>query len=409
MKKWFWFGYVFGLVVTFEVEASSTLKYKSYFDGVYTANKSGMDALAASGNGHTYYQFQYFLMGTLGMFEGTRDTTYLTRALAWAETMISKATIRGSDGYLYWTGRWCGNPYSSLCISHNLDDFQGSTELARLARIILTDPDLKSAYGARAQAIFNFVKTQIVDKDVFARGDQQWFIDHAGWNSAYGYNDKAALLTRILVNLLQAGLLTDSKYRDLTLKMLQGFKNRLIGYSSGSLIWDRLRYNDSGGSGTQYSLDTSHANRWPILACDAMRAGFIISQTEVSGLALLLTRVMWNQSTSNPHFTNYIDGNNTAGFGGAYPPWALGLVFQGWFSLGAHDSQAQAVGEALMDAIVAGTSNPNNYLDGRIALAGQLVMNLRIINSGVTPIPVVDTMAPTVRIISPANGTVIPR
>ncbi|MBU6415219.1 hypothetical protein KGQ34_03195, partial [Patescibacteria group bacterium] len=170
--------------------AESVSYYQTIYDSQYEANKSTLDSLASSGNGETYYTFQYAFGGTLSMYEATKDVKYLERALAWANTMMLKATIADINGNLNWSGPWL-SPYSSTTISYQLDDLQGSTELARLARIILTDPVLTNTYGAQALTVRDFVKKQIVDKWLYVRGSESWFI-YNSTTAGLWYNDKCA-------------------------------------------------------------------------------------------------------------------------------------------------------------------------------------------------------------------------
>ncbi|MDE2320508.1 MAG: fibronectin type III domain-containing protein, partial [candidate division NC10 bacterium] len=80
--------------------------YQAIYDAEYQNNQTTLDAMAASGDGGTYYTFQYVFGGTLSMYEATHDVKYLERALAWAETMVSKATIIDSNGNHNWSGPW---------------------------------------------------------------------------------------------------------------------------------------------------------------------------------------------------------------------------------------------------------------------------------------------------------------
>ena len=56
--------------------------------------------------------------------------------------------------------------------------------------------------------------------------------------------------------------------------------------------------------------DTAHANRFPLAVIDLYRAGIVFDREDIQGLADLLTKVIWNQSLSDPRFTNFIDGSN---------------------------------------------------------------------------------------------------
>ena len=327
-----------------------------------------MDTLAISGDGPTYYAFSYILGGTLAMFEGTRDIKYLEQTLRWAETMMASAKIIDHQGKKNWSGKW-SSPWASTSIAYQLEDLQGSVELARLARIILTDPDLKSVYGTRAQATYRFVKDHVVDKWLYARNSQSWF-QTVSDNESYFYSDKTTFLVRMLLDLhLVDG---NQAYAALASDMLDAFTQRLDSYMNSSLIWD-LAVSAKG-------YDTAHANRMPYMAVDAHAAGMRISAAHLTGLSNLFTRVIWDQSLTSPRFTNFSSGDNSEVFG--RPAWGNGAVYSGWVTLGSHDPAAQKVSEAILAAIIAGVRNPSlDYMStvyGKIALAGFITRNMRM-------------------------------
>jgi hypothetical protein len=352
--------------MTAATTAEAVSYYQTIYDAEYQTNKSTLDAMAASGDGETYYTFQYVFGGTLSIYEATKDPKYLERALTWAETMVSKATIMDNNGNLNWSGPWL-SPYSATPIAYQLFDLQGSTELARLARIIVTDSTLNSTYGIRAQTIHDFVKKQIVDKWLYTRGSESWFVYNSVTFSK-DYSDKCALLVRILTDLYRVG---DTSYLTLATEMVNGFKNRLVVFTGNSLIWDQGL--NSGAPG--YAPDTAHANRYPDMVVDAINAGIgSITNNDLTKISSLLTAVIWDQSTSNPQFTNYIDGNND--LFGTRPAWNNGLIYSGWVKLAEYDAGVLAVSDATLKAIVAGTSNPSldymNNMHGKISLSGHL-------------------------------------
>lgn len=358
--------YTFTTTATASPDPEALAFYQAVYDAEYQNNQATLDAMAVSDNGDTYYTFQYVFGGTLSMYEATKDVKYLERALIWAETMVSKATTIDSNGNRNWSGTWA-SPYSPTPIAYQLEDLQGSTELARLARIIVTDSSLNSTYGVRAQTIHDFVKTHIVDKWLYVRGSESWFV-YNSTTSGVWYNDKCALLVRILTDLYRMG---DTPYLSLATTMVNGFKNRLVTFTANSLIWDQSLNPDGSG----HAIDTSHANRYPDLAIDAVNAGIgSLTHNDLTGLSNLLTAVIWDQSPSSPQFTNYIDGNNDPF--GTRPAWNNGLIYSGWVKLAEYDAEVLVVADATLKAILMGTSNPSlDYMDnmhGKIALSGHL-------------------------------------
>ncbi|MDE2060648.1 MAG: hypothetical protein KGJ27_13155, partial [candidate division NC10 bacterium] len=278
-----------------------------------------------------------------------------------------------------WSGPW-SSPYSTTPIAYQLDDLQGSTELARLANIILTNPTLKSSYGSRGTAIYTFVRDQILNKHLFTRGGLHWFRDEVV-HTTRNMNDKAALLIRVLrdVYLTSASLGSADNstynYPDILIELAQGFKGRFQPYQGG-LIWDKGlgNYGPIPPNDPTTFMDTSHANRFLFALVDLYEAGIVFTKDDVVGVSALLTNVIWNQSLADPRFTNFIDGTN-------YPAlnkteWGLGQIYSGWVVLAEFDSQVLQVADATLKTMLAGVANPSldsiDNLHGRIALSGHL-------------------------------------
>jgi hypothetical protein len=147
-------------------------------------------------------------------------------------------------------------------------------------------------------------------------------------------------------------------------------KQRLEPFGGGSaLIWDKgLGYDGMS------TWDTSHANRHPNTMLEVLQAGRVFTPAEISGVAKLLTTVMWNQSDSDPRFTNFIDGTNVSYLG--RDAWGLGQIYSGWVALAEMDSQVFRVGDDSLTAALGGVSNPSvEYMNnefGKTELAGHL-------------------------------------
>lgn len=377
---------LFAVFTNSEAATHDLSYYKSIFDNTYAAYKGEFDSMAASGDGDTYYTFSYVLDGTISMFEATKDTKYLEQALSWAETMVSKATIIDSNGNKNWKGVW-QSPYSPTPISYQLDDLQGSTELARLARIVWTDPNLKVKYWGRAQPVYEFVRNEIIEKWLWKRNALPWFIDTVKDRTKQMY-DKPFLLIRLLNDVYVIS--GSSRYGTVLVSLADDIKNRFTPFGDGAIIWDLglpSPYEDI------HVQDTSHANRGPYAVVELYKSNISFTLSYVTGLANLLTRVIWDGSYDSPRFTNFIDGTN-GDFRGR-GPYGVGQIYSGWITLGEFDSKVQEVGAAVLDAIMAGKRNPSldymNHQFGKIELAGHLAKNL-VLSS--TP-PSADTIPPS--------------
>ena len=251
------------------------------------------------------------------MHEATGDKQYLELRLAWAETMVSRATVIDRFGKRNWPGPWKW-PHSQEPVCYTLCEQQGSTELARLARIILTTPTLRAAYGKRARAIVEFVKRDVIDKQLDDDEGFPWHLNQVRW-TGHPMSDKTGLMLRLLVDVYLVD--RETKYLECAGTLAIGFKKRFQPYR-GAKIWDL----DIGEP--NHPPDTSHANRFSLAVIDLCQAGIVFQREDIQSLADLFTTVIWNQSLSDPMFTNYIDGSN-----GPFRnrgPWNNGLIYCGW-------------------------------------------------------------------------------
>lgn len=388
-----------GLCLLTAQGAGDTLAYyKGIYDGQYTTNQATYDSYAASGEGLSYYTFQYPLAATLSMYEATGDTNYLQRVLTWGQTMVSAATIIDDDGKKNWSGTW-ESPHSATPISFQLYDFQGSTELARVARIVLTNPALTNTFGSQATNIYNFVRDHIVNKHLYTRSGLAGFI--AGVNQTNTcVNDKPVLLLTILVDLkvtsdaLGGADNTAYNYPTVLSDMAKGLKDhngvkpRFESFNGG-LLWDKdLTFESPEYVG--FGWDTQHANRVPCVVISLYREGIELDISYVQGIADLFTEVIWNQSLADPMFTNFIDGGNEVFHG--RDAWNNGFIYSGWVLLSEFDEQTFTTTDAMLKAILAGVSNPSiSYNDthwGRISLAGHLAKAAAATDDPPTPPPI---------------------
>ena len=321
------------LLASARLDAAPPPRYVRYFNAQLAASKAMFDSYASSTDGHQFYTLSLAHEAVISMWEATRDRKYIEQALIWAEAMIKNATLIDSKGYRNWTGGWL-SPYSTKKVNYELDDFQGTTALARLSYLILTDPTLADL-AARAQAVRAFEKREIVEKWFWARGQETWIRGQIAGQK--GTNDKAVLAAQIVCWLGEIPDETDARFRSRCDEFVGGLAARLKPFgASGALAWDVGRYDPALYGYT--SLDTSHANRWPKLFSIAYRLGRGgVKPSHLVGLSRLLTEVLWNKSLTSPSFANYIDGHNSTVPGEKFARHtaSVGLtrVGHGWHSM----------------------------------------------------------------------------
>jgi hypothetical protein len=350
--------------------SESCTRYQSFFDAVHTSNKAYLDRMAAKGDGPTYSTFRYALDGTVAMASGTRDPKYVEQALMWAEAIVSKATIIDHRGYRNWRGPR-SSPHASEPIAYHLNDVGIGAALSEVARLILLDPSWARVYGTRATAIRNFVARQLVEKHLVGRADRSWY-ENLSASTTKGLSDKAPQLLRTIVNLSEIGITTELAWAQMIVANWK--RHHFQRWGTNAVIWDLKR----GAEVRGYSWDTSHAFPIPYYFVRAVEAK-LESSVILAELSSLLLGTIWNRSISDPRFSNFIDGVNDPALGRG--PWALGIVYHGWVTLGAYDSDVQAVMEAVLQALINGQRNPSldsmNSVWGKLELAGHVTRNLR--------------------------------
>src|SRR5262245_42805458 len=293
--------------------------------------------------------------------------------------MLARATLRDPAGFLFWPGQ--ATTGALLNSAPLLDEFQAATPLARLARLILTDKALRLAYGPRAQKLYDFVKTHVVDKRLTVYEAEAALRANASLaTDPRGFDDSTSAAIRLLLDLHRT--VPEPRYADLAHTLAAGFTARLLPFAAGALIWDT---NSSGlFAGARVVPLTLTANRQAAHVLDCLDAGGVggLTAAHLQGLARLLTTVIWDQSLTSPRFTNYIDRDNSP-VGPARGPWRGGDVSAGWLALGARNAAVQQVGEATLDALVRGVSNPSldaqRDLGSLLHLAGTLTRNRRLL------------------------------
>ena len=108
-------------------------------------------------------------------------------------------------------------------------------------------------------------------------------------------------------------------------------------------------------------------------------AGIEFGLPDVKAVAATLTNLIWNQSESNPMFSNYIDGGNLMYL--SAKPWENGILIHGWDMLGRYSDAAQRVlatsYQAMKVNAVLNPSLAHNFTSyGRVLLSGTLARNI---------------------------------
>lgn len=361
--------------------------YKTYFDTEYVAQSANFNSLAASGTGANYSTLQLVIDGTISMYEGTRETNYLNRALIWCETMISRATVFDTSGLRNWAGTWA-SPYSSTNIAFQIEEFTAGMSMSRAARLVLADPDLRAVFGARATAIYNFVRDHIVNKNFVTRPSYPAYADWSQ-NTASPTSDKPLLALRLILDLKSmSALLANSdtatygwatKATELAegVKDYNGKEARFLPWQfPNALIWGHGKtwqtYND---------FDTDHGNRLAFAVVQGFEQGQTFTSAHVTGLSELLTKVLWDGSTGNPQVRNFMDGSN--GAFGTTPAFGNGKTYDGFYLLGGYNTNVLNFSKYTALAVKNGVVNPTLTYQGtsygRTAMSGHIARDVALL------------------------------
>jgi hypothetical protein len=375
--------------------------YETIYGAAYTEGRTAFDAEAQYGlwQGSVpigRYSSAYFLAGTLSLYEATGKVAYFERALDWATAMVADATVTDSAGYANWPGAyhawgdpaWTRPQGSGNGVSDQLSDFTAGVQLARVAAIGKTDSGLY-VYSYDVNHVYNFVVTNLLEKWVGGRSDYWHAVVDSLTPTSWPQDDRWQSLMAIMAYLVTANPSlpvtsrpsaspnVGSTWLSRLSHLLALYRARFAAFGTRGLAWDigREHYDTTVLAG-----DTSHSYTTPELL-DALAGSPATTFTDADrvGVARLLLDTIWNRSTSDPKFANYINGTNTSYQG--YGAWLNGTIYAGWPTLGRVYCPVNTAMDSALTAILTpgkflhGTTNNSVY--GRVCLAGHLARNVK--------------------------------
>jgi hypothetical protein len=358
------------------VRSADLLNFRDLHKQYVSSYAGEIESMSLSGRSDEYYYLSYYLHGMLSAVEATQDEAILTEVIRYINNMISKSVI--SNGLRVWQpiveNGWPVQMYS----------YKACEPIARAAAVIMQNPTFRSKYAADASRYIAFVDETII---------QFWHIgvygttiswlpsDLGGWGNYTNWNGNASALGVIGASLYSATRAAPaartSMYLDIATRIAQGFKRKLQPQGTG-WIWDNGTAHPDGGANTQLVPDTNHANGEAKFVVLTYEAGVGFSLTDVQKMANTLTDTIWNGSTSDPMFANYINGSNALYRNRT--DWSNGGVYHGWAMVGKYSTKAQTALSYLLKAIVDGKGNPSVYENGccgyaKVSLSGHLLRN----------------------------------
>ena len=302
----------------------------------------------ADGNVADYYSTSYYIHGMAAAAKATGNVALMQQVLGYVSTIMATAIPVVQNGITYYQlGPLSGGSLQQL------EEFQMSGALARVAAVIAQTPAFKAQFGTQLTQIVNFLDQSIFqywfDKSngkyaypasSYLGGSIPWLpASLGGWGTYDGYfNDCAAHLGMISTWMYQAT--GKPLYLEDATRVAQAFKQTHASIVNGCMVWDFGIIPLTGGN-NDGSPDTSHGNREPMMVTAMYEAGIVFQLSDVQALGNTLANNIWNQSLTNPMFNNYISGGNEAF--GTLGPYACGNIFHGWGELARYSPQAELV------------------------------------------------------------------
>jgi hypothetical protein len=357
--------FVISIVDVSKIDARiASLDFASLHKSYVSQYSCALEKESLMGDSSEYYYTSYYLMVMLSAVEASQDEALLKTTMHCLDNMLSKAKDLNGDGYLEWS------PLDSNGRPTQLYMYQALGPFARAAAVIVASPMFNAKYQADAQRYIRFVDDHVI---------QYWY--KKVYNSTkvcsggLVWDDKCSLAGIILASFYQAT--GDPLHRSLATGLAQSFKGRLQPYGTG-WIWDNGIIPEGYGGNYEGVPDTSHANREAMMVVYMHEAGLVFSLQDVERMANTLSDTMWNGSTINPMFANYINGSNVV-FSNRTAPGSNGAIYFGWALLGRYSDKAQQAASYLLKAIVEGKSNAsgdyNSSAYGKVAVSGDLATN----------------------------------
>jgi hypothetical protein len=339
-----------------------------------------------SGESGVYYFTSYYLHGMLSAVEATGSERLLRQVMRYLDTMLATAqTIQDHDQtYKAW-GPFVITPQSDVQkpIAHYT--LQAMVPVARCAAIIMKNPAFRAKYATEAQRYIQFADNSVI---------QYWYLGQfhrrVPWLDAEVpvWNDNATNMGLVATFLYQAS--GDSVAWEVANAVGHAFQSKLSPQGRG-WIWESQTIpigsdtdNTPGSVGNQAGVpDTSHTNREPMLMIALHEAGILFSAEDIRRMGYTLVDNLWNRSSDDPSFANYLNGSDMP-YRVYKEPGLNGAIYHGWALVGGYCPPAQTVLADTLKAIFFGKKNPSlerntTSYGATVGLSGHLLRNYHLL------------------------------
>jgi len=350
----------------------------------------------------SYYQYfiGYGIEGNTSAYQATGNTKYIDRPLLYIKNVMATAKVSSSISTSQYKDSYFGWPnYDDGNVEAVLRESMMWRTVARLLRVMHDSPTImtNSTYKSQYTQILTFMEKNIWQK-WYSRGittilrslthmsahmplmclnlvqvtSNQTIIDQCN-NVNYKYNHDMSPYWPY-----------NGKYSSLKQQLVNNPKD------SSAYFW-----NWEWGNFSTPGSDTMHGGHVVSYIVEASEHGQYWSTTEVNKLANTAYKILWNQSTTSPHFSEFVDGTN--GNSGIN----YGDFQSEWIKLGRYNSKLQEVYEKF-----AGTSAPGLY---QTQLYGNGALNAKILLSGSsTPTPTPKPSTTPTPTLPPSGTNLLP-
>jgi hypothetical protein len=275
-----------------------------------------------------YYGFLY-----------TRDPQWIEHLVDWTDAIVVRA-VREPDGFKGWPqGNGSGGESKEYKADSLLGEAMFLKPVVSLAHTILTSPELKAKWGAKAEAYLELAK------DIFRKWDSRgcwretedggvwivpgWGIDLTSpgrWSAGYaqwkteGFTNPANKLNEISLWMLAMHNATgDRVYRERAEKWFRVMKKRMRNRGNSShLVWNYWDpagpwdYREDGRPRHWVGVHPNGGYYWiDVMAITAaFEHGLVFTKTDIDALTATNRDFMWNQTLKGAKFQR-IDGGES--------------------------------------------------------------------------------------------------
>ena len=355
--------------------------WQAKFDSIWsTEHNNYFLKWSKSYDSNDHYFVGYGVEGNLSMYQATGDKKYLDRALLYINNVIATAQPTTSlpnnkfpSGYLGWVNTTTQQP-------EVLRESVMFRYVAKTLRVIRSTPDLynDSKYRSQYDSILAFT-----EKNIFYK----WYNQSLG--NIYRTNTHMASHWAFIC-LELSRITTNQDIKDKCTAVYQNmdsgsmplqnssFRNELIPNPNDptAYFWN-YNWNQDSRPGS----DTAHGSHMISYLIEAHEQGSYWTTNDMQKFANMVKNVIWNQSLSNPVFSDNVDGS--------YDNHIYGYYVAELVKLGRFDPEVQEIFEHLDQPPGKGFYNTQFYGNG--------ALNAKLLSSSApapTPTPV-PTAEPT--------------